>query len=619
MFVPEQATFGEGFDKDTFDRIIFFEAFHHAIDFGALLRRLRQRLKPDGLLILCGEPVVGTFTPGVPYPWGPRLDGLSIFCIRRYGWMELGFTESFLIEALHRNGWLVEVSTLPNCGRATTYVAKPFVGNMIDIGRQNSLGSHSAGWEDCEGSHRWTRGNEIATFPLPNQDGPSFVMIKASNPFPVDVKVTLFDGNLAVRDTVVPASGDDIEIVFGPCNSSFFGMRSDEKSPTMFWPNSRDSRKLGLMVNGIKVGRPKELPDALNSYDRRSLMAPDQPSPSLEDAVLWSYRLLLGREPENAEIVQTHARAHRSVSEIRRMFMQTEEFAERAAADGGRVPNSEILVHFPPFTGQGEPDVWFDFLGVKTRCKYLPETYAVLSGQVEGPPGTEKAALHETAEWIGTLRSVLEARVRGSLVVVELGAGWGPWLVGAAKAAERIGIRDIRLAGVEGAQSHFDFMLEHFRDNGLDPNAHLLIHGVVGVRDGKARFPKLAEPSNEWGAIADFGKRPAADTAFEEVPCVALTTLLERLPPVDLIHCDVQGSEYDVLTAAQEALNARVRRVVVGTHSRRIEADLLDFFAAQDWRLEDEGVCRLIQHGGRGALGLVRDGYQVWANPRATF
>ncbi len=345
-------------------------------------------------------------------------------------------------------------------------------------------------------------------------------------------------------------------------------------------------------------------------------MGSDQASPSLEDAVLWGYRLLLDREPENAEIVQTHARAYRSVREVRRMFMQSEEFAERAAADGGRVPYSEVLMHFPPFTGQGEPDVWFDFLGVKTRCKYLPETYAVLSGQVEGPPGTEKAALHETAEWIGTLQSVLEARVRGSLVVVELGAGWGPWLVGAAKAAERVGIRHIRLAGIEGAQSHFDFMLEHFHDNDLDPNAHLLIHGVVGARDGKARFPKLAEPSNEWGAIADFGKRPAAATVFEEVPCVSLTTLLGQLPPVDLVHCDVQGSEYDVLTAAQKTLNARVRRVVVGTHSRRVEADLLDFFAAQGWRLEDEGICRLIQHGGRGELGLVRDGYQVWANPQ---
>ncbi len=80
-------------------------------------------------------------------------------------------------------------------------------------------------------------------------------------------------------------------------------------------------------------------------------MGSDQPSPSLEDAVLWGYRLLLDREPENAEIVQTHARAYRSVREVRRMFMQSEEFAERAAADGGRVPNSEV-----PFIFQLLPD-----------------------------------------------------------------------------------------------------------------------------------------------------------------------------------------------------------------------------------------------------------------------
>jgi hypothetical protein len=105
------------------------------------------------------------------------------------------------------------------------------------------------------------------------------------------------------------------------------------------------------------------------------------------------------------------------------MFMSTEEFAGRAAADGVQMPNSEVFVHFPPWTGQGEPGVLFDFLGVKTLCKYLADTYAVLSGKVEGPPGTERAAVHEMAEWVGTLRSVLEARERGSLVVVELGAG----------------------------------------------------------------------------------------------------------------------------------------------------------------------------------------------------
>jgi hypothetical protein len=88
-----------------------------------------------------------------------RLDGTWIF----------GSTESFLIEAVALKRLALEVSALPNCARSSTYVSKPFVGNMIDIGRQNSLGPHAAGWEDCEGSHGWTRGNEIATFPLPDQ------------------------------------------------------------------------------------------------------------------------------------------------------------------------------------------------------------------------------------------------------------------------------------------------------------------------------------------------------------------------------------------------------------------------------------------------------------------
>jgi FkbM family methyltransferase len=335
--------------------------------------------------------------------------------------------------------------------------------------------------------------------------------------------------------------------------------------------------------------------------------------PVTEEAVLWSYRLLLGREPESAEVVQQHTRAHKTLADIRRIFMNSEEFGQRSAVLGVRVPDAEVLRHFPPWTGEGEPGFWRDFLGVRTRCEYLPDAYGVLSGAVEGPPGTEKAGLHEVAEWIGSLRSVLEARSRGSLVVVELGAGWGPWLVGAAKAAERIGIHDVRLAGVEGGEGHFAFMQQHFRDNGLDPGAHRLILGVVGAHDGIAKFPKSADPRNDYGSEADYQAAGSASQAYEEVPCISLTSLLKELPPVDLIHCDVQGAEHEVLTAAQSTLQARVRRLVIGTHSRRIEADLLSFFAAMGWKLEDENPCGLVQSG--GGLHLVRDGYQIWANP----
>ncbi len=120
----ECATFGAGFGTERFDRILFFEAFHHAFEFEALLHRLADRLKPGGKLILCGEPVVPASGGAIPFPWGPRLDALSIFCMRRYGWMELGFTHDFLMDAFRRTGWSATFHPFPNTGRANAYVAE---------------------------------------------------------------------------------------------------------------------------------------------------------------------------------------------------------------------------------------------------------------------------------------------------------------------------------------------------------------------------------------------------------------------------------------------------------------------------------------------------------------
>jgi SAM-dependent methyltransferase len=135
----ELAPFGEGFSGQTFDRILFFEAFHHAIDFLPLLTRLRERLAPGGRLILAGEPVVGHAIPAVPFPWGPRLDALSVFSTRNFGWMELGFTQPFLLEALRRSGYRVSAHHFPGCGRAEAYVAE--VADQVDDVRHVSFGA----------------------------------------------------------------------------------------------------------------------------------------------------------------------------------------------------------------------------------------------------------------------------------------------------------------------------------------------------------------------------------------------------------------------------------------------------------------------------------------------
>jgi FkbM family methyltransferase len=333
----------------------------------------------------------------------------------------------------------------------------------------------------------------------------------------------------------------------------------------------------------------------------------------IREAVVWAYRMLLGREPENETVIALHVAHRKSIDDVRKAFLESPEFLS-SSADRPPKQLHELIGRFlPAWEGNGEEGFLTDFLGTKTRCSFLPSSYAHLSGIVDGPPSLANSHLHSLSEWAGTLRSVVEA-ADNKFVVVELGAGWGPWLVSGARAAQKLGIENIVMAGVEGSAEHFAFMRQHLLDNGFNPEEHILIHGVVGAADGIARFPKLKVPSEEWGASADYADVPA-EAEMEDVPSISLATLLGKLPPVDLIHCDIQGAEFEVLSAATHDLTERVRRIVVGTHSRRIEVDLMDLFSSAGWRLETDEPCKLRQ-ADSGRCELAQDGVQVWQNPK---
>ncbi len=121
----EQGVFGDGFADHQFDRIIFFESFHHCIDFHELLKTLHSKLKKGGQIIFCGEPLFVIQTKMLPYPWGLRRDAASLWCMNRFGWMELGFTQQFFVELLMRTGYSVRYFPFPACPRAEGYVAEP--------------------------------------------------------------------------------------------------------------------------------------------------------------------------------------------------------------------------------------------------------------------------------------------------------------------------------------------------------------------------------------------------------------------------------------------------------------------------------------------------------------
>lgn len=87
-----------------FDAVLFYESFHHCSDHRELVRKLAEVITPGGRVFFAAEPIDENFV----MPWGVRTDGESLWAIRRNGWLELGFQESYFLRMLSREGWIVD-------------------------------------------------------------------------------------------------------------------------------------------------------------------------------------------------------------------------------------------------------------------------------------------------------------------------------------------------------------------------------------------------------------------------------------------------------------------------------------------------------------------------------
>ncbi|NDV87922.1 methyltransferase domain-containing protein [Aurantimonas aggregata] len=252
----ERAVFGEGFEGQRFDAIIFFEAFHHAADFQALSQRLQERLEPGGRVIFCGEPIVPQAAGSVPYPWGPRLDGLSSFCIRRFGWMELGFTRAFFMEMLRANGWRAEHHPFPACPRAEAFVARIMTSEEqrgqfeIDL-RREAPGVYLAPeeWNHSEGTHRWTIAHGATVPLLKPRDAVVDLTLTVANYLPVDKQVRIACGDVSADTVLHPGETRDIELA--GCTADRLVVEADLHLVSEVIPGSGDMRRLGISVQQL--------------------------------------------------------------------------------------------------------------------------------------------------------------------------------------------------------------------------------------------------------------------------------------------------------------------------------------------------------------------------------
>ncbi len=103
-----------------FDAVLFFECFHHCSDHLRLMAAFDKVVKPGGIVCFAAEPIVDDF----PLPWGLRVDGQSLWAIRRNGWLELGFNTRYFEEAMKREGWWVERHVGSDCLLSNVFIAR---------------------------------------------------------------------------------------------------------------------------------------------------------------------------------------------------------------------------------------------------------------------------------------------------------------------------------------------------------------------------------------------------------------------------------------------------------------------------------------------------------------
>jgi SAM-dependent methyltransferase len=240
----KQGQFGETIEPgERYDAVLFFEAFHHALEHIDLLARLDEVVADDGVIVFAGEPVVsatGHWAPTVPFPWGPRLDLLSVRATRRLGWMELGFQETYFLRLLLRSGWVVRKHFCSLTDRGTMYVARKNRGQAAP-GETLLPEDEESTWHPPEGRSRWTRGRSVMTLDARPRWSSARVSVSNHAPFPMPV--------------LVSAGGDVARLRLGPGESSRVQVALPQRDRALeIWSQTFCPRELGMSGDDRTLG-----------------------------------------------------------------------------------------------------------------------------------------------------------------------------------------------------------------------------------------------------------------------------------------------------------------------------------------------------------------------------
>jgi hypothetical protein len=349
-----------------------------------------------------------------------------------------------------------------------------------------------------------------------------------------------------------------------------------------------------------------------------------------------AYLLFLGREPESEEVLELDFEDY---IDIRNYFITSHEFirsnpslcstdilpGHRVERVAGRTAGDvDLLSRFADSNATAHVGYYTDFAGVRTPTNaitILRDKKGIIISQVPVPDDSTHA---DAVEYCCLYEAIEQSA--DTFTMFELGAGWGPWMAQAASGCMKKGFSRINITGVEGEAGKIPLIKEILTINGFRKGNKKLaqlynnvyseiIHGVVTVTDEIVEFPAVG--IEHYGAsVMDVST--CDGYSLESVQGYSIKTLLENYEVVDYMHFDIQGHEYDVVQSAIDVLSKKVRFLCIGTHSRKIEGDLIELLYNHGWELRRESPCLFTYEKGKRNLvdRITQDGLQFWRNEK---
>ena len=266
-------------------------------------------------------------------------------------------------------------------------------------------------------------------------------------------------------------------------------------------------------------------------------MAPDHPGELTREHVIWAYRLLLDRDPENEDVIGPKLAGSQTTAELRHHLITSAEFREKNP-DFAHTNDSTVVIK------EIAPGVRL-FIDLSDHMIGLN----ILRGQYE------RDEIRFVRRLLKPGDSAIDVGGHIGFFTMQMAAAVGP---------------DGRIYAFEPLDSNANLLERSIAENGFGDRVRFQ-RAAVGAAPGTATLTFPVETLNSGGAyLLRNGSAPLAGNQKKDVPLVALDAL-ELRRPVRFIKMDVEGAEPQVLRGAARILKEDTPVILSELHPTQLE------------------------------------------------